>query len=361
MGLFQKYVLKNFLKYIFVVGLFVTLMSLISSTMGESKDLSQYYYSMIDFVILQIYAIALNLNVTMPAITTIAAVIVIITLMRTNELLAYVSLGGTITKLAIPFVIVGVFVSSLMMFWEYEVIPNVRVAREELRANMQGRSYNRTATYVNIWMMESGNKLIHINFIDMIGGIINGVTEYYINDKYEIAKIDKIASAKKKGDLWEISSRNSTDISINPPIVTESQQGALIHNDLWDDLMKVAVVEVRALSPTQLNTLSNIMANHGMNTNQYDMLFYSKYANAISVIVLLILTFPIAINFSRNYSVVKNAAVTLVLGLTFWVFQASSLSIGNTGLLSPFMANFLPIFVFIGVSAFIIYMREYRR
>lgn len=361
MKLFHSYVLKNFLKYIIIVALFVTLMSLISSTMGESKDLAGHDYSILDFIKLQLYAIALNLNITMPATTTIAAVITIITLMRSNELLAYVSLGGTIVSLAIPFITVGVFITGGMMFWEYKVIPNVRVAREELRSLMQGKTYNHAATYTHIWMLEKDNTLINIHFIDMIGGIINGITEYTMNDKYEIVKIEKIANAVKKDDSWEISSRQITDITSNPPVVTVTPPGEIVKNPLWDDLMKVAVVEVRALSPTQLSTLSNIMESHGMSTSQYDMLFYSKYANAISVIVLLILTFPIAINFSRNYSIIKNAALTLILGLTFWMFQASCFSLGKTGLLSPFNANFLPLFIFVAISAGIIYLRETRR
>ncbi len=361
MKLFQRYVLRSFLKYILIVGLFVTLMSLISSTMGESKDLAAYDYSLFDFLKLQIYAIALNLNMTMPATTTIAAVIVIIMLMRSNELLAYVSLGGTILSLAVPFVTVGMFITAGMTLWEYEVIPNVRVAREELRTHMKGMQYNKSATYTNIWMMDGDRKLVNINFIDMIGGVINGVTEYVINDDYEITRVDKIESAVRKDGGWEISEKHITDITANPPAVTVTPPGEIISNKLWDDLMKVAVVEVRALSPTQLNTLSKIMEKHGMSTSQYDMLFYSKFANAISVVVLLILTFPIAINFSRNYSVIKNAAVTLILGLTFWVFQASCFSLGKTGILSPFNANFLPIFIFIGISAGIIYVRENRR
>ena len=361
MKLFQRYVLRSFLKYILIVGLFVTLMSLISSIMGESKDLAAYNYSLSDFLLLQLYALALTLNLTMPAITTIAAIVVIIMLMRSNELLAFVTLGGTVKNLAVPLITIGAFIAAGMIIWEYAVIPNVRIEREELRSNMKGRQYSKSATYTNIWMMDGDKKLVNINFIDMLGGVINGITEYTINDNYEITAIEKIDSAIKKENAWEISGRHITNIIENPPTITVSNQKETIRNKLWDDLMTVAVVEVRALSPSQLQTLSQIMKEHGMSTSQYDMLLYSKFANAISVIVLLILTFPIAINFSRNYSIIKNAALTLVLGLIFWAFQASCFSLGKTGVLSPFNANFLPIFVFIGISAIIIYIREYRR
>lgn len=359
MGLFQRYVFKNFFKYLFIVGLFVTLMSLISSTMGESKDLSEHDYSIIDFAELQLYNMALHLNVTMPAISTIAAVIVIITLMRSNELLAYVSLGGTITKLAIPFITVGVIISSFMLLWEYKVIPTVRIEREIVRDIIQGKQYKKVATYHDIWMMEP-NKLINIKFIDMLSQVINGVTYYIIDNDYKIKQIEKIKSAKKVNDGWEISNLEVIDVSSNPPKITK-QESHIVQNELWNDLMKVAVVDVRALSPMQLSTLSNIMEKHGMSTSQYDMLLYAKYANALSVIVLLILTFPIAINFSRNYSIVKNAAIIIVLGLIYWVVQASCLSLGNTGVLSPFFANFMPIIVFVSISIILIYRRQYNK
>lgn len=334
-------------------------MSLFSSAMGDSKMLADYNYPFFQFVKLQLCAIVLNLNLVMPITTTVATIIVILLLMRSHELLAYVSLGGTVLSLAIPFISVGIAISAGMMIIEYKVLPPIREVREALVVQMRGEKYVKNYGYTDLWLVDGDNKLINIEVVNTAERELNGLSEYFLNQNGQIKNIETVETVKYTNDGWLASGRKIVDISKNPPTAYKIPDGN-INNKLLEDLFRVTATDIRGLSPTDLATMVKVLESRGINVNKYKNALYSKFANALSVIVLLILTFPIAINFSRNYSLIKNAAITFAMGLTYWLFQAICASLGKT-LLSPFLSNFLPLILFFMISIVIVFRRERAR
>lgn len=359
MKIFHRYVLKLFLKYLIIVQLFVTIMSLFSSSMGDSKMLADYNYGFFQFAKLQLCAIALNFNLVMPITTTVATIIVILLLMRSHELLAYVSLGGTVASLAIPFISVGIAIAAGMISLEYKVIPNVRELRENLVREMRGDTQARLSGYFNLWLVDSKDKLVNINVLNTADREIDGLTEYYLDQKGQVERIETVDRVKYENGSWRALGTIIYDMSQNPPKVTKIDS-IYTQSKLIEDLFKVNSSEIRALSPTELATMAKVLQSRGVNVNKYNNALYAKFANALSVIVLLVLTFPIAINFSRNYSLIKNASITFAMGLLYWLFQAVCTSLGKT-VLTPFLSNFLPLILFAALSVVIVYKRERAR
>ena len=74
MKLFYKYILKYLIKNLLIVQLGVVTLSLITSTMGELKNLVGSEYTIIEFIQLQLCWMVINNNISMPITTTIASV-----------------------------------------------------------------------------------------------------------------------------------------------------------------------------------------------------------------------------------------------------------------------------------------------
>ena len=334
-------------------------MSLLSSSMGDSKMLADYgyNYTLIDFVKLQLCEILLHFNLVMPITTTVATIIVILLLMRSHELLAYISLGGTIVSLAIPFITIGVAISAGMIAVEYKVIPKIREIREPLVLQMKGKKVVKKLGYYALWLVDGDNSLINIDLVNTSDREINGFTEYTLDNKGQISRIETIETIKNTINGLEAIGRKIINIAQNPPETVTLPNG-YINKKLLEDLFSVSSTDIRGLSPTELSTMAKMLKSRGINVRKYESTLYAKYANALSVIILLILTFPIAINFSRNYSLIKNAALTFSMGLLYWLFQAVCASLGKTGVLSPILSNFLPLMLFLCISIVIVYKRE---
>jgi len=355
-----SYILKLFIKNLLIVQLAIAVLSLITSVLGELKNISGYEYSLFQFIKIQLCWLVINNNLSMPITTTLASIITILQLMRTNEILAFLSLGGRLISIAIPLLTVGTGVVLFMLGIDFYGVPNARIIRGHIVDAIQNVDTTRAPGYANIWLMDSKNKLVYIELIDLLNQNMRGLKFYNITDNYSIDNYLQIDNVTKEGDKYFTEGNVYVDLVTNPPKFYD-RKDRYITSNLFDELFEIESDYTKGLSPIQIYNIMKIMERRGLSVDGYKMLLYSKLANILSVIILMILTFPIVINFSRNYSIIKNIALALVVGLVFWIVQSAFLSFGNSGVLSPAVSNFFPLIFFMGISvAIIIYRRKAR-
>jgi len=337
---FSWYLLKLFLKNLTIVSLFVIMLQWLSSAYGNLNILEGYKYSAVDFIVVATYGIVLGINQLVPMIVAVSIIITMIILMRSNELLAYMVIGGSLGRLSIPLILVGIVLSSFMIFMEYKAIPEVRVVRENMLNTMRDMpvSNNASGFYNQV--------ITHISLVSISEKKIYGVDEYIPDKNGKIAYINKMEKLVKEDDKWVAYNIQQMSILSNPPEIKYIDKNVLNDNS-WDRLISISTGDTRVYTPTELYTLIQLFSEKGINTDTLELNLYYKFAYAVSVIVLIILLYPISINFSRNYSIVKNASITFSISLIFILVQHSSRSLGSSGILPPIAATFGPIVVFL--------------
>ncbi len=357
MKLFHRYILKNFIKNLFVVQLVVVVLSLVTSSMGELKNLVGNDYTLLEFIRLQLFWIVINNNMSMPITTTVASVASIVQLMRTNEMLAYVSFGGKVSSVSIPLISVGMVVLLFMLFIEYIGIPKARVYRSELLSEITNTPISISRSYSNIWMMDGSNQLVHIGFMDVLNNSIEDVKFYNIDEGGQIESYISVDNIVKKDSEFVSKGKTFVDLTRSSPKVIKNGDYQL-PTKLFKELLEVNTDFPTSLTPTQIYNIIKVVRDRGLSTNRYEMILYTKIAKMLSVLVLMILTFPIVISFSRNYSITKNIIMAFSVGVSFLIVQAVMLSFGNRGAVSPFIANFSPLILFVFISILIISNRK---
>lgn len=358
MNKFSWYLLKLFLKNLTIVSLFVIMLQWLSSAYGNINILEGYKYSAVDFIIVATYGIVLGINQLVPMIVAVAVIITMIILMRSNELLAYMVIGGSLGRLSVPLIFIGVIISSFMIFMEYKAIPEVRVLRESMLKTMRDMPVSNNASgFYNTWFLDKNQVITHISLVSISEKTIYGVDEYIPDKNGRIAYINKMEKLVKERDKWVAYNIQQMNILSNPPEIKYIDKNVLNDNS-WDRLISISTDDTRAYTPNELYTLIQIFSEKGINTDTLELNLYYKFAYAVSVIVLIILLYPISINFSRNYSIVKNASITFSISLIFILVQHSSRSLGSSGLIPPIAATFGPIIIFLFIGIFLIYYRS---
>ncbi len=358
MNKFSWYLLKLFLKNLTIVSLFVIMLQWLSSAYGNLNILEGYKYSAVDFIVVATYGIVLGINQLVPMIVAVSIIITMIILMRSNELLAYMVIGGSLGRLSIPLILVGIVLSSFMIFMEYKAIPEVRVVRENMLNTMRDMPVsNKASGFYNTWFLDKNQVITHISLVSISEKTIYGVDEYIPDKNGKIAYINKMEKLVKEDDKWVAYNIQQMSILSNPPEIKYIDKNVLNDNS-WDRLISISTGDTRVYTPTELYTLIQLFSEKGINTDTLELNLYYKFAYAVSVIVLIILLYPISINFSRNYSIVKNASITFSISLVFILVQHSSRSLGSSGILPPIAATFGPIVVFLCIGIFLIYYRS---
>lgn len=358
----SKYVIKILFKYIFVSSLLIFLLLFLSASYGAIGSLAGYDYTIIEFLIFTTYAALIDINKMIPIIMSLSVMITILILMRNHELLAYMTLGGSIVKLSIPFIVVAIIVSCFMLVMEYTVVPSAKINKEVWRNIVKHiDTTNKTVGFSNTWFIEHNQKISNIGFVSIPDKKIYNIIEYNIENN-RINKIIEIETIYKKNNEWIADNITINNIMTNPPqIIKKPYEIIKEGTEVWDKIASLTTTNIKELTPKELYLMIQISKSKGINSAVYEVNLYFKIASALSVIILVLLLFPISINFSRNYSIIKNATVTFAFALIFILAQNVGKSMGDVGVLSPITATFGPLILFLIISIIMIYMRSRAR
>lgn len=368
MNKISLYIIKLFLKNIFISSLLILMMLFLSAAYGAIGSLAGYDYSMAQFIIFTFYAALLDINKIIPISIALSVMMTILMLMRSNEMLAYITIGGSIIKLSVPFLIIGMIISIIMMIMEYKVVPVAKTNKEVWRGIVKGYKNNNIITGFNdTWFVGHDEVITNIGFVSITDKKVYNVTEYFLDNnsvKYivniEVISIKEVAENNE--GQWVAENITVNNISKNPPEITHIKERVLREGtSIWDQMVSLSTTNIKELTPKELYTMVQISKSKGINSSAYEISLYYKIASALSVIILVLFLFPISINFSRNFSIVKNATITFSFALIFILSQNIGRALGDKGALSPFTATFGPLILFLILSIILIYSRSRAR
>ncbi|ADD68274.1 permease YjgP/YjgQ family protein [Denitrovibrio acetiphilus DSM 12809] len=355
---FNKYIIKLFVQYTVIVQVFVAIITLIANTFQHTKMLSEYNISFMTLIVYDLMKTPYLLYTTMPMTIVISTMLVMVTLLKNNELIAYVSLGGKIRNLAYPFIVSGIFLSVLLYFSADVINPKIMLERERFAyENIKNRTFNVSGKLTDMWLKESDSSFININLMDPTEKKIIGITEYHLNNNFQVDYIVTYDSAEYYEGKWI--EKNKKVFAMDPvPVMTDSAEEVIQERELFDELTSLPVLSPKFLSLKEVRRTAEIMKKQDINTAKYYLQLYKSYAHALSVIVIILVIFPLCIGFNRNHSYIAVASKSLFTGFAYWMLMASFQSLGKTGLFSPLAANFIPIGAFFILALALIYRRE---
>lgn len=360
--LFDKYIIKLFLKYTIVVQFFIGVISLLASTALHTKMVDKFNASFINIMVFDILKIPYLLYSTMPMSIVVSTMMVMIILIKNNELIAYVSLGGKVRNLIRPFLAGGLVVAVFLIFMANTLNPKIMYFRAQYSAKhiYKKADLDIRPNLIDIWLKMHGNNFIHILNVDPVKMEFDYVTEYHMNKDLQVESIETYNSAKPHGKQWRIFNQKKYIMSPIPKKVSENRN-MITNKPVFDELSKMPFLKPQYVSISDIFKVADIMNKQSINTDKYYSQIYKIFAHAASVIVIIMTIFPLCINFNRNHSYIKVAAKSISVGFGYWMLMASCLSLGKTGVLTPFLSNFVPILIYAALAAFLIYRREHAK
>ncbi|MGD9808692.1 MAG: LptF/LptG family permease [Deferribacterales bacterium] len=356
---FNKYILRLFIKYTLIVQIFVAIISLIANTFQHTKMLNDYNITFFTLIVFDLMKIPYLLYTTMPMTIVISTMLCMVTLLKNNELTAYVSLGGKIRNLAAPFILSGLVLAGVLYYAADVINPKVMLKREQFSyEKIRNKAFTVTGKLTDLWLKESDTVFINISLMDPIAKQIIGVKEYHLNDNFQVGELITYDSATFEEGQWIEQNKN---VYTMDPVPMLKQHDAEIREkrSLFDELADLPVLSPKYLSIKEMRKTSEIMKRQDLNTAKYDLQLYKSYAHAISVPVIILVIFPLCIGFNRNHSYIMVASKSLFTGFAYWMTMASFQSLGKTGLFSPLAANFIPLGIFMALALVLIYRREH--
>ncbi|MDR4507290.1 MAG: LptF/LptG family permease [Candidatus Brocadiaceae bacterium] len=339
----DKYILRAFFPTFFICLLIISGTYIIIDLLQRLEDFLElggtafvtgirYYAYLSPVIVFQFF----------PAITLIAASIVLVRLSRNREILAMQVAGISLYRILLPIFIVSVFMSFVSFGDQEWIIPRIAKNLEALRQKSFDADIHKNLlvddrasnTLFRIWKYHNKTKQMESVFI--LSRHENGKKKFTINadegkwlgnEKWLLTKVTKHLYDERGRWIAPIQQRDSMEFetSISP-----------------------ALLEEKRLDPSLLNLdqLKKLCKNEPSNPRNY-VCFHSRIAYPLTHFVLLLLGIPLVIGFERlSRNLFLRVGFCILACGIFYSLTFICSNLGNTGILHPILAAWLPIVIF---------------
>jgi len=352
MSIISKYLTREIFRYVIivlttVVGIYIAVdfFEKIDNFMEAAVPLPKiiiFFLFKIPFIIAQILPVCLLL-----------AVLIVFGLMaRNNEILALRSSGVSIWQLLNPLIYLG-FMFSFLLFLLSEVIVPLTVGESN---QIWLREVKKKSAVVsrenNIWLKDN-RRITHIKYYDRTLKAIFGVTVYYFDDDFRLARrTDAKRGVFKDGkwSLYEVLEQSFVSKEEGYRVVFHKEIAEML--DLMPENLTIIVKKSEEMSFKELLAYVKRVEDEGYDATLYRVDLQAKGAFPFICLILCIIGAGIAVKGKIKESLPTGIAYGIAIAFFYWVLYSFCLSLGYGEILSPGIAAWTANFVFLCFGIF---------
>jgi lipopolysaccharide export system permease protein len=342
-GFLSRMILLRFFVLLISITFFVLTLETVS-LLGQIKAINpSVFVSVAEYALARSPAIA---STFLPFCLLLALLISITELSYRNELTAIWSAGISPSRLVVMLVPVAVVVGALQFLISDQAVP----AAAPYLHNWGIGDYAAKSTYVNpgdpIWI-RSGPDVIQTKIINADQTEMKNLIIFRRQADGLLIQQLYAESAKLAGDHWELKNINVFD------------RGGRVPYHL-NDMIYPGTIRLLSGAPTDdpqemtMTQISDYIAHDGYGQRPkyvYQTWWHKRISPFIIAMIMIALCVPLATRFRRGGGLGPLLGVGVGMGFLFFVCDGVAASIGEIGLVAPWLAAWTPIIVFGAIAA----------
>ncbi len=205
-----------------------------------------------------------------------------------------------------------------------------------------------------IWM-RSGTDILRAASSNAKSTKLEGVTIFRRDPKGHLTEQIMAEKAELMNGRWEL----------NNVIIYYRQNLApsRLNKLIYSGALKPAAAGARSGDPEamSLSGLNYFIENAGFGirpAHVYQTWWHKRVSLIVSALLMVVVCVPLASGFRRGGGIGKMFAIGVLLGFVFFVFDGVSLTLGELGVLVPWMAAWLPVAIFLGIGSYTLLKAE---
>ena len=342
-GFLSRMILLRFFVLLISITFFVLTLETVS-LLGQIKAINpSVFVSVAEYALARSPAIA---STFLPFCLLLALLISITELSYRNELTAIWSAGISPSRLVVMLVPVAVVVGALQFLISDQAVP----AAAPYLHNWGIGDYAAKSTYVNpgdpIWI-RSGPDVIQTKTINADQTEMKNLIIFRRQADGLLIQQLYAESAKLAGDHWELKNINVFD------------RGGRVPYHL-NDMIYPGTIRLLSGAPTDdpqemtMTQISDYIAHDGYGQRPkyvYQTWWHKRISPFIVAMIMIALCVPLPTKFRRGGGLGPLLGVGVGMGFLFFVSDGVAASIGEIGLVAPWLAAWTPIIVFGALAA----------
>lgn len=346
MKIIDRYILKEFFLFLcMIMGLFVTLFIIIDFFerlklfLNNNASLSQ----MGSFIF---YQIPMIVSLTLPVAVMIATLITLSTFSRNSEITAMKANGISLYRIASPIFLSAVIISFFLFFFSEWVTPMANQKSDHIKyVEIKKQQARGSFKQSQIWY-RGMDGIYNFNLYNPQTGTIQGVSLYFMTRDFRLRMQISAEKAFWEKNRWV--GQNVQVISFSPDGLPSIQKQERIPLPIRETPVDFEAVQKSPdkMGYFELKTYVDKLIKEGTEVNAYLTDLHAKLAFAFVTMILTAIGVIFSVHAERSGGVARSIGLGIIIGFSYWIVHAFSVSLGRSGTIPPLLAAWVANAVF---------------
>lgn len=354
MSILSKYIARKFWgPFLFIMCIFAALIFL-GDSIEKMRWMSSYGTTLrlvLKYTLLTMPSWLLQI---LPVACLLSALFVISDMITSGEWTACLAGGFTVRQIFKP-LIICIFIVAMAGFVAQEfVVPDMsKKAELTLQRKIRGKKDWYFNVQNDVTLRLDGKRILFAKTVRADEGIMDGMFIDIYDNNWAISSQISARSFvwdEKKG-YWVFEDGIIRKFGQNASVKEEGF--SVLESDFSVPPDQIAVGQAKSTYLTIVDLLRRIkfLNSSGLSTFQERTFLNSKLAAPFATVIMCLLGMPLAIALKRSSKLI-NIISAIAIGFTFWWIVSMLSSAGQSGMINPVIAGWLPVILF-GIVAYI--------
>ncbi len=288
-----------------------------------------------------------------PAAILTAVLLTFSMMSKNNEIVAVQVSGISLYRLALPAIVIGIFLSFAFFYIQEEIAPGANLNARKTMDIIRKRETNVEFEYNKNWVVGDNNEFYFYQHIDLKKNKYRQFNVVYLNDTFSLKKRLSAEYARWESET-ELVLENGFErvFDDNEPKTYLTFDEKQIHIPEGRDFFKKKIKSYDYMNIKELKGYIRYLEKNKSDTAKYDAQLHNKYAFPFASLVMVLIAIPFSFTMGKKgtlYGIGFAVGISIIFWGAFGIFSA----LGSTALLPPFISAFAPLLIFSGFSIYL--------
>jgi lipopolysaccharide export system permease protein len=316
-------------------------------------------YAVNQMLIYSLYDLPRMMVTVAPPAALVATVLTLSGLSKTNELVAFHSIGISLAQMVSVILPIVFVMCCLSLVVQDRILP----AFHEKKSLFYWREIKKKQDFFldvkqdKIWY-RSNQLIYHLRTFDPKTEKIFGIGVYIFSKDFTLEEQLQADSATYNGTEWELVSGKSTRFLNQGFPVMETFKSRLLKLKESPRDFKMIERESDRLRIKDLIRFIDANKKSGIDSKAFEVKLHSRFSMSFIPIIMCLLAVPFSVSRTRDGRTSKDLMIAFVITFFYWLGFSISLSMGQNGTLPPIVAAWLPSLIFGFMALFLLVKRR---
>ncbi len=353
MNVIPRYVLTEFLRLFGMCMLGFLLVYVLVDLFDRLDGFLKNQASMGEVLRYLLFKVPLIVTQLVPVATLAAVLLTLGTMARHNELTALRASGMSTVQLATPLFATTIALSLAILAWNEAVVPYCTERSRYIEiVEIRNKPLKALLSEDGIWF-HGQRGIYNIEHFDARTGTLVGLTVYDFTPGFVLQRLIEVPTAQWHGDHWVINSALERTFDERGSVITRPlEAGELVLPERPQDF-QIMEKDPEELNFRRLRHHIRELSRKGIDTTESRVDLHLKLALPLVPLVMVLVGVPLAARNPRRRPLATSISIGLVVGFSYWVLLALTISLGHGGAIPPALAAWTANGVFALLGAFL--------